>query len=301
MHSRELRVRVSSTPPLLFPSLRARADICLAFHLPSFYWYFNLDGTIAFDVKLTGILTTGALQPGDTPRFGTELTPQLYGAHHQHVFSVRLDMAVDGDRNSVYEVDTEALSLDDASNKYGNAFVARRTLLETERQAQRLCEPSKARTWHVLSKSRTNRSGHRTGYKLVPGENALPLAHPSSSVMTRGGYMSRHLWVTQFDASERFPAGEYPNQDAGGTDGLPQWADKRNASLRDTDLVLWYTMAHTHVVRCEDWPVMPVVNIGFSLMPVNFFDQNPANDVPPSKTIGGSAASAGACPAHAKL
>jgi Cu2+-containing amine oxidase len=30
----------------------------------------------------------------------------------------------------------------------------------------------------------------------------------------------------------------------------------------------------------EDWPVMPVSTVGFSLKPVGFFDRNPALDVP---------------------
>jgi len=38
----------------------------------------------------------------------------------------------------------------------------------------------------------------------------------------------------------------------------------------------------THLVRPEDWPVMPVEHIGFMLVPVGFFDRNPALDVPAS-------------------
>jgi primary-amine oxidase len=36
-----------------------------------------------------------------------------------------------------------------------------------------------------------------------------------------------------------------------------------------------------HVVRPEDWPVMPVTRAGFNLKPAGFFDYNPAVDVPP--------------------
>ena len=35
-------------------------------------------------------------------------------------------------------------------------------------------------------------------------------------------------------------------------------------------------MGITHIVRPEDWPVMNVHTIGFSLMPFGFFDRNPA-------------------------
>ena len=50
----------------------------------------------------------------------------------------------------------------------------------------------------------------------------------------------------------------------------------------DTDVVLWHTFGLTHVVRPEDWPVMPVERTGFWLIPVGFFDRNPALDLPPA-------------------
>jgi primary-amine oxidase len=37
-----------------------------------------------------------------------------------------------------------------------------------------------------------------------------------------------------------------------------------------------------HVPRIEDFPVMPCEILKVSLKPVNFFDKNPALDVPPS-------------------
>jgi primary-amine oxidase len=47
----------------------------------------------------------------------------------------------------------------------------------------------------------------------------------------------------------------------------------------------------THIPRAEDWPVMPTEVVGFHLLPVNFFDKNPALDVPASSSAhGGSTA-----------
>ncbi len=244
-----------------------------------FFWYFYQDGSIQYEVKLTGMMTTGAVMPGEKPVYGTELTPQLYAPNHQHVFCVRMDMMIDGVNNSVYEVDTEAVPLGE-SNPYGNAFYAKSTLLATEQQAQRLIDPFKARYWKIVNPSVQNRMGYPVGYKLVHGENGLPFAHLESSVMQRGGYMTKHLWVTPYDPAEQFPAGNYPNQHSGGA-GLPEWTEA-NESVENTDLVVWYTFNHTHIPRCEDWPVMPVSYIGFMLKPVNFFDLNPSNDVPPA-------------------
>ena len=44
--------------------------------------------------------------------------------------------------------------------------------------------------------------------------------------------------------------------------------------------MLWHTFGTTHFPRPEDWPVMPVDYVGFTLKPVGFFDRNPTLDVP---------------------
>jgi primary-amine oxidase len=63
-----------------------------------FYWSFYQDGSIELQVKMTGIMSTGALPPGERPRHGVLVAPGLYGPHHQHYFGVRLDPMVDGPR-----------------------------------------------------------------------------------------------------------------------------------------------------------------------------------------------------------
>ena len=249
-----------------------------------FYWYFYQDGTIQYEVKLTGMVSTGAVMPGEVPKYGTLIAPQLNAPIHQHIFNVRMDMCVDGPNNSVYEVDI--IPEEDEYNPYGNAFYAQSTILPTEKTAQRTIDPIKGRYWKIVNPSKTNAMGYPTAYKLMPGENTLPLARPDASVINRATYMTKHLWVTPYSPDEKFPAGNYPNQHPGGV-GLPEWT-QADRSVEDTDVVVWYTFAHSHSPRAEDWPVMPVGTIGFMLKPLNFFDENPANDVPPSPKNHGS-------------
>jgi primary-amine oxidase len=243
-----------------------------------FYWYFYQDGTIQYEVKLTGIMSSAAVMPGEVPRYGTLVAPQLNAPIHQHIFNVRMDMCVDGQQNSVYEVDI--VPEENEKNPYGNAFCTQSTLLSTELAAQRVIDPLKSRYWKIVNPSKTNAMGYATAYKLMPGDNTLPLARSSASVTKRATYMTKHLWVTPYHPDEKYPTGDYPNQHPGGV-GLPQWT-KGDRSLENTNLVVWYTFAHSHSPRAEDWPVMPVATLGFMLKPLNFFDENPANDVPPS-------------------
>ena len=54
--------------------------------------------------------------------------------------------------------------------------------------------------------------------------------------------------------------------------------------ISDTDCVFWYTFGHNHIPRPEDIPVMPTAYVGWLMKPSGFFDENPANDVPPTPT-----------------
>ena len=249
-----------------------------------FYWYFYQDGTLQLEVKLTGVISNGATLPGEDPPWGALVAPQVYGPIHQHFFNVRLDMMVDGPDNSVYEVNT-VTDPSGADNPYNNAFHAEATLFETESQAQRVIDPLSARYWTIANRSVHNRLGQPVAYKLMPGENVLPFAREGASVLKRGAFATRHLWVTPYSPRERYAAGDYPNQHAGGA-GLPAYT-RNDRPIVDTDVVVWYTFGAHHVVRPEDWPVMPVATIGFALKPVGFFDRNPGLDVPPSMVHNG--------------
>jgi primary-amine oxidase len=245
-----------------------------------YYWYFQQDGAIEVQVKLTGIVSTGAVAPGEPAPYATMIAPGLTAPYHQHFFNVRMDMMVDGERNSLVEVNTEA-EPEGPENPWGNAFRPHETVLASESQSGRMLDPATARYWKIVNPSAQNGLGTPVAYKLEPGGNAGCFVHPDSSVAKRAGFITGHVWVTPFDPAQRFAAGEYPNQHPGG-DGLPAWIEA-DRSTEDTDIVLWYTMGHHHIPRPEDWPVMPVGTIGFMLKPNGFFDRNPALDVPVPK------------------
>ena len=245
-----------------------------------FFWYLYQDGNIQFEIKLTGILSLGAVAEGVKPKYGNLVAPQVYAPNHQHFFNMRLDFDIDGVNNSVYEIDVVADEIDE-SNPYENAFYAKATLLDTELNARRNMKLETGRTWKIVNPNRKNRLGEPAGYKLMPGDNCVPYASKNASWYRRAGFVQNHFWVTPFNESEKYGAGDYPNQHIGG-EGLEKWT-KANRSIVDTDIVVWYTMGHTHIPRPEDYPVMPTAYIGFLLKPNGFFDQNPANDIPPSK------------------
>jgi primary-amine oxidase len=243
-----------------------------------FYWYFYQDGSIQCEIKLTGIMNTTALAPGEKSRHGVEVAPQLNAPFHQHIFAARLVPTVDGPNNSVVEVNSVGLPMG-PGNPHGNAIVAQETLLTTEQEAQRRVNSASARFWRVVNPNKKNRLGRPVGYRLVPGENCPIFAQPEAPIMRRAGFTANHVWVTPYHQHERYAAGEYPNQHPTG-DGLPNWT-KANRKVEDTEISLWYVFGHNHVPRPEDWPVMPVAMLGFQFRPDGFFERSAAMDVPP--------------------
>jgi primary-amine oxidase len=243
------------------------------------FWYLYQDGNIQFEIKLSGILSLGALPPGEKSKYGTLIAPQLYAPSHQHFFNVRLDLDIDGGPNSVYQIDVVADEPGE-KNPFGNAFYAKPTLLKSEKQARANINPESARTWKIVNDNVKNAVGDPVGYKFFPGDNCFPFASRDAWWRKRAGFVNHHVWVTPCKEDEKFAGGDYPNQSQGG-DGLTRWTEQ-DRPIASGDVVLWYTFGHTHIPRPEDYPVMPAAYIGFMLKPNGFFDINPANDVPPS-------------------
>jgi primary-amine oxidase len=266
--------------------VRRQRRLVISFFTPignydyGFYWYLYLDGTIQLEVKATGIVFTAAYPEGGND-YATEVAPGLGAPYHQHLFSARLDMTVDGVRNAVEEADAERVPIGEG-NPYGNAFRQRRTRLTRESQAQRRADGSVVRTWHVVNPEKQNALGQDVGYALLAEGKATLLADEASSIHARATFATNHLWVTRYDPTERYPAGDFVNQNPGGA-GLPAWV-QADREIDGEDIVVWHTFGTTHFPRPEDWPVMPVDHTGFTLKPVGFFDRNPALDVPPTRS-----------------
>jgi primary-amine oxidase len=245
-----------------------------------FYWYLYQDGTIQLETKLTGIIQTAGIAPGEDYPYGGMVAEGLGGPNHQHFFCARLHMMIDGEGNSITEHECHPRPWG-KDNPYGNVFDVTARTLHRELDACREADGKTGRFWKIFNPNRVNAVAQHPGYKLVAQASPLLLAQAGSSIDKRGGFARKHLWVTRFAEDERYATGNYPNQHAGG-DGLPHWV-QQNRSIENEDIVVWSCFGVTHVCRPEDFPIMPVEYAGFHLKPNNFFSANPAMDLPGEK------------------
>ena len=244
------------------------------------FWYLYLDGTIQFEVKLTGIIGISAYDESlHSDQQDPRVAEELVGPIHQHLFCVRLDWDLEGGKNQLLESNVETLPKSD-ENPYGMQFKAISTHLKNEEEAKRDISPATSRVWKVVNPSKKNSLGLPVAYKLLPGNTPTLLAHHDSPPGTRASFAKHNLWATPFQKEEMFAAG--PNTVMHSGEGGLDDITSSNRDISECDLVTWHTFGVTHVPRPEDWPVMPVEYCGFHLIPVGFFDKNPTINLPPT-------------------
>ena len=248
------------------------------------YWRFYQDGNIECEVRATGLMVTTPFElGGEPPPTGTIVDKQTYAPFHQHFLVARLDLDVDGDGNTVMEVDSKAVPVS-TDNPHGLALVTEATPVRSEAESARdFCWESQ-RSWKVVNPNKTNRVGTNPAYKLVAGGAIPALMDPQAPQYLRAPVIGHSLWVTRHHDDERWPCGAYPTQSTV-DGGITRWiAD--DEPLENTDVVLWHVFGLHHITRVEEWPIMPADTVSFWLKPFGFFDQNPSIDVAPSMKDG---------------
>jgi len=247
-------------------------------------WVFTQDGRIRARVGATGfdgLKGVNAKSMSDPTAeaetaYGTLVAPGLVAPNHDHFFSFRLDVDAGGAENSVSVDRLETVAFE-GPRKSGWAIRSR--VPANERAALLDYDPSHPAYWRVINPNVDGPLGHAPGYVLKPGNSvAYSLLSSDDSPAQRAGFTQHQLWVTPHDPGERYAAGMYVNQSEPGH-GLPAWT-AADRSIENTDIVLWYTAGFHHVPRTEDFPIMPSAWHEFELAPFNFFDRNPALDIP---------------------
>ncbi len=244
-------------------------------------------GAIRVDIASTGIdIVKGAKASSlsdpsaeEETRYGTLIAPNLVGVYHDHYFSFRFDLDVDGRQNDFVRDRIVPTRLNE-SHPRRSIWTVQPERVRHEGAAKLSIDMKKPEQWRIQHSSKTNKMGYNTGYVIAPSSNALPQQSDDDYPLRRAGFARHHLWITPHEASEQYSAGDYPNQSQG-DGGLPSWS-KNNRSIDGTDIVAWYTLGFHHITAAEDWPVLPSHPKSVTIRPFNFFDRSQVINLPPS-------------------
>lgn len=252
-------------------------------------WVFDQKGNITYRGGATGIDSVKGVKAqnlneesaAEDTAWGPLISPGRAGINHDHFLSVRLDLDIDGPQNTFMRNPLVPEKLPAESSRR-SVWRVKEEAAKTDSHARFRLSYEHPAMWHVMNIHKTNAMGYPVAYMIHSEGNALPLVDIDDPPLSRAMFANYHLWVTPYANDERYAAGDYPNQSLPGQ-GLPSWT-ANNRNIDDTDIVLWYTMGFHHVPSSEDWPVYNLGWHSFTLRPFNFFDRNPAMDVPPANT-----------------
>ncbi|KAK5169128.1 uncharacterized protein LTR77_006437 [Saxophila tyrrhenica] len=239
---------------------------------------FNQAGEVSYEVRATGILSTQPIDEGVEVPWGTVVHPGVLATHHQHIFSLRVDPSIDGHSNRlVYD---EALPMPRSDfNPHGTGYYVQETVVEKSGGYD--LNPDANRTFKIQNAGVPNPiNGKPVAYKIHAPPFQKMLADKESFNYKRAEFADRNVYAVKYRDGELYAGGQYTNQSRGGT-GVRSWAE-RGEGIVDEDLVVFVQFGINHIPRIEDFPVMPCEIVKVAMKPVNFFDRNPAIDVPPS-------------------
>ena len=294
------------------PSVHARATelvigslVSLGNYVYGLNWVFKQDGSFAFEAELSGSIVTkfaiakecetcaaiaqGPDSNGESHSYessgsdknGTLVYPNVIGINHQHWFNLRLDFDIDGTRNAVMENNVERTArpaTNGTTLQASSSIAVVHTVLGSAVKAKRDMNHDTSRTWTIYNPSARNESSRPAGYTLMPMDNTATVLGRS---LERGplAFVFHHVWLTPQRDGQFYAAGASPNQAKSSYDDtLYSYAD--GSSVYDTDIVVWYSMGHTHLPRTEDFPLMTTRKLSVVFQPDGFFERNAVFDPP---------------------
>lgn len=250
-------------------------------------WVFGQDGAIKVSIGATGICSAKAVA-SRTAEEAASKGEEVYGrfvdeytvaVNHDHFAMYRLDFDVDGQSNQFVKDVLKPIRFNrDTPRRSG--WIVEPHLAHSEQDAKLRVNIEKPALWRIRNSARKNAWGYQTSYAIRPGLSHISLLANDDWPQRRAAFSKYNLWVTPYDREEKFAAGPFPNQSEG-SGGIDDWT-KANRSILDTDIVAWYSIGFHHIVRAEDWPMMNTAWFSFSIVPHDFFDENPAMDIPTS-------------------
>ncbi len=248
-------------------------------------YVFKQDGSIKAMVGASGIDAVKGVAATDMEsptaledtRYGSLISPNLVAANHTHFFNFRIDFDIDGEKNSFMKAKMVPTKVE-ADVPRTSIWTVQREFPKREMEAVTKIHTAKPAYLAVFNPNVKNSLKQNPGYVLMPGGSAAhSLLDVADMPVKRNDYVDNQYWVTPLAHEQRYAGGEYPVQ-SNGEDTLGKWV-KQNRSIENTDIVSWYTVGFHHIPRSEDWPVMPSHWVGFTLVPFNFFEYNPAMNV----------------------
>jgi primary-amine oxidase len=230
-------------------------------------------GATGFDaIKSTTVKDMDDPAAAEASKYGALIAPYTVAPNHDHYFSFRLDLDVDGTKNALVRDTIVPSKIADSKTRTSL------WTMQTDRYAAEgpisPSHMSAGESWRVINPNEKTGLKYNPSYWLESHHQATSVLDQADPPQRRAGFSAYALWATQYAEGEDWAAGLYPNLSTK-DEGLPAFVAKKR-SINNEDLVIWYTMGFRHAPRPEDFPVLPTFWHEMTLRPSFFFDRDPS-------------------------
>lgn len=243
-------------------------------------YVFSPQGNITMRVGATGfdaIKSTTAKDMEDpaaaeASRYGALIAPYTIAPNHDHYFSFRLDLDVDGTQNALVRDTIVPNKISDSKTR-----TSLWTMKTDRYAAEGPISPdhmSAGESWRVINPNEKTGLKYNPSYWLETHHQATSVLDQADPPQRRAGFTAYSLWASRYAEGEDWAAGLYPNLSTK-DEGLPAFVAQKR-SINNEDLVIWYTMGFRHAPRPEDFPLLPTFWHEMTLRPAFFFDRDPS-------------------------
>lgn len=233
-------------------------------------------GATGFDaIKSSTAENMDASSAKEDSKYGALIAPYTIAPNHDHYFSFRIDLDIDGPVNEVH-ADHFINEVPPASSMRKSIWKLGTVCLEQEGPVKHDPKFTGGEVLRVTNMNvKTPVLKYNPSYWIQYGHTATSILSPDDPPQLRGEFSANPVWITRNKPEELWAAGDFPNLHPGGA-GLPEFTkDKEN--IKGEDVVVWYTMGFRHPPRPEDYPILPTFWHEMVLRPFHFFDRDPSS------------------------
>lgn len=151
------------------------------------------------------------------------LADNTIGVCHDHFLTYYLDLDVDGVANTFVKnnlVTKRVMNKINTPRKSYWTFVSETAKTEVDARIQLGLNPPQL---VVINPNKKTKPGNKIGYGLIPGSASSPLLSDDDYPQIRGAFTKYNVWITPYNKSEKWAAGQYVDQSRG-DDTLAIWS-----------------------------------------------------------------------------
>lgn len=162
--------------------------------------------------------------------------------------------------------------------------------ITTEQNARLNSNPAQPKAWLFGDMTQRNKYGSVKTYRLKLHDIVQGLLPSDHHSMPANSMSKQNMAVTVHKDEEYYVTGDYDlnrfkvlDADGNQIDGSQNNVDMMvadNQNIEQQDLVAWVACTTWHYPYSENVPMTSGIRHGFSIEPMNFYDENPAMDMP---------------------